>query len=397
MVKHISIEVPNCENTDWLTLTFSSSFTIASEYEPIILERVIKYPLAEQLEQYTKATVAKLRSVFHAHRCAFQLLLAPFGHSIRQPEVLSPNIDAYNLALLLADLHFSKHIELQEHSALEAGFSFSKGLVELPSNQVAPSNKQTNNSNFIRSSIVHRLNNANQVSHYQATFSDQLLRQLQAFIPQEKFESCVYFPLIDNAGGTADQLSFIKVLYVPADKSQLSIFGITCDFSNEIRELISDNINLRMLVRGQVFIECGERPAKDHNSWELALVTALQMALGLLPRVDRPVICTGQVSPKTCEGDNEQQILIQPLKQARKLNPVGDTDKKYKLIKTLSESATTSSDLLTSLNQPAKEKSASWLFYLPEENYCSDKALYTSEQVEVFPVVFWHFEELLSL
>ncbi|MDT0604310.1 hypothetical protein [Thalassotalea castellviae] len=397
MVEHISIEVPNCEGNDWLTLTFSSNFNIAAEHAPIVLEETISYPLAKQLAQYTKATVAKLRSVFHAHRCEFQLLLAPFGHCTDQPEVLLPNIYAFNLALLLADLHFSNHIELEEHSALEAGFNFSKGLVELTPTQVAPSNKQADNGNVTRSSLVYRLDNANQISHYQAIFSDQPLKQVQAFIPQERYESCVYFPLVDNASGKAEQLSFIKVSHVPAAKSQLSIFGLTPNFSNEIRKLINQNTDLRMLLSGQIFIECGERPAKKHKSWEFALVTALQMALGLLPRVERPVICTGQVTPKTCVDSKEQQILIQPIKQARKLHPVGDTDKKYNLIKSLKESVSSSTSLLTSLNQPVKDINTLWLFYLPEENYYTDQKLYSSEQIEVFPIEFWHFEELLSL
>lgn len=396
MLEHVSIEVPNCETSGWLTLIFSTNFILAAEHEPITIEKTLKYPMAKRLVQYTKVTTARLRSLFHAQRCEYQLVLAPFGHKKSQPEQLMPNMEAFNLALLLADLHFSKHIKLEKYSAIEAGFCFVKGLIALPPTNVAPSNIQGEDNGLTRSSLVHRLDNTSQISHYQAIFSDQVLKQVSAFIPYEKYESCVYFPLIDNESNEASQLSFIKVLYIPSKESQLSIFGITPKFPNVIRQLIHESADLRLMLTGQVFIECSERPAEDQKSWELALVTALQMALGLLPRVDNPVICTGQVSSSNAT-DNTEIELLESLELVRKAKPVDDTDKKYNLIKELNENSESRTKLKSSANRTVESENLPWLFYLPEANYVLDKQLYITKTIIVRPVEYWHYEELLTV
>lgn len=381
--KTITIEVPSMNNDDWVTLTFYTNNVLAPNHEPIKIERSSRFPVAAYYQEYAMSTLAKLRFVFYKNKCTQQLQLKTFSH---KKDSVKPNENAFNLALLMADLHFSGEIILPEMSAVESGFCFNRGLLTLKPCDVAPTNQQqgdlNTNSNINakinhRNCLVFRYGNTS-LTPYQAIFDYNLLEKINAMVPQNIKQSRVYFPMVDSGQNSGHTLTSFSVLYIPSSTQSISIIGNDVTFKFSVNEFIEQNIDVNMILTGHVLIDCGSRPSKGHNSWQLSLVTALQIATGLMPCSDTPLICTGQVTKNDID-DNSRGIV-----------PIGEAVSKYNFIQKLNQE---NKKLLTAFNHSCDDEN--WYFCLPEKNYY-ELDINESSMLQVLPVTYWYFEDLIS-
>ncbi len=376
ITKSVSIEVPSREGDKWLTLSFYTNHILAPNHEPIKVERSGRFTIAGEYQTYLTNTLTKLRFLFYKQQCKLQIQVKTFSH---KDGAARPNDNALNLAILMADLHFAGHISLPDVSALEAGFCFTQGLMSISPCAVAPTYQQASDGlqTRHRTSLVYR-HEPLESSPYQANFDYRLLAEIKAIVPQTLYQSCVYYPMVDAGQDHGHTLACFTVLYIPSESQSCSFMGQDMTFKFAVNEFIEQNIDLNMILTGHVLIDCGSRPSKGHNSWQLALVSALQIATGLMPCDNKPLICTGQVSRN--EPDDHSRAIV----------AVAETPKKYQYIQTLKLEGV---QLMSTLNQA--DSGEEWYFCLPEKNYY-ELDISQNAWLSVLPVTHWYYEDLIT-
>ena len=372
----VSIEVPSSDSDEWVTLTFYTNQILAPNHEPIKIERSGRFPIAASYQEYATNALAKLRFMFYEQKCNQQIQLKTFSH---KKGAAKPNESALNLALLIADLHFAGVISLPEISALEAGFCFTNGLVSINPCAVAPENQQKSEllQTNCRTSLVYRFENISPTP-YQANFDYELLALVKSIAPQNIQQSCVYFPMVDSGKDGGHTLTSFTVFYMPSTTKSYSYIGNDTTFKFAVNEFVEQSIDLNVLLKGHILIDCGSRPSKGHNSWQLALVAALQIVTGVMPCSNIPLICTGQITRNDVE-DNSRAVVA-----------IGEAHKKYHFIQALHHDNT---ELQTVFNQQTHEQQ--WCFCLPEKNYYEldvDENLF----IQVLPITYWYFDDLIG-
>lgn len=371
----VSIEVPCTQGNEWVTLTFYTTSVLAPNHEPIKIERAARFAIVASYQEFVCSSLTKLRFLFHKQKCHRQIQLKTFSH---KKGAAKPNENALNLALLIADLHFAGVITLPEMSALEAGYCFSDGLISIAPCKVAPNNQQAafNSTENNRSSLVYRFDNI-EVTAYQANFDYQLLAMVKSIAPQSIHQSCVYYPMVDADQEAGHTLAFFTILFLPSESKSCAVIGSDMTFKFTVNEFVEQNIDLNIILNGHILIDCGSRPSKGHNSWQLALVTALQIVTGLMPCEKLPLICTGEVTRKQIE-DNSRAIV-----------PIGEAEKKYQFLHSLYSESTS---LLSAFNQACNNYK--WYFCLPEKNYY-ELTVKDASLIQVSPVMYWYYEDLI--
>lgn len=372
----LSIEVPCEQSKQWVTLTFYTSHVLAANHEPIKIERASRNTFVGKSQSYATKTLSKLRFMFSEHVQHQQIQMKTFASKESDAQ---PNKYAFNLALLLADLHFSDFINLPEQFAVEAGYCFSKGLFNLPSTTVAPDNVQDTSLNY-RNSIVLKYQ-VSALQTYQAQFDFDILAALESIAPQNVKQACVYFPMVyasrAQAHSQGHSLGQFTVFYIPADAKRWSIIGDDVTFCFVVNDFVEHNIDLNLCLNGKVLIDCGDRPSKGHESWQLSLVSAIQLAMGVMPSSNACLICTGQVSTEA-QADGSRILLA-----------IGDVITKFDYVKSLKNDGVE----LRSMDNMDNDTDR-YLFALPEENYYQlDHTDFYG--VELVPVNYWYYEDLI--
>jgi len=388
MIKHptVCIEVPNEDNSDWINLEFSLTNVPAPDEQPLKLSKT-RSAKASALELAANVMLAKLRHAFFVSgvnekndlSLVRQIGLRDFSADTESTE---PNLQAFNLALLMADLYFKQVIKLSEHVALEAGYCLEQGFINLPSCLVAPNNRQgTLAAQDTRNSLVYRLKPDSQMTRHYDTpnYNFELLQQVVARAPHSIYQGCVHYPVVDSAGD-AHQLSLFNVAYIPSDEFKLTVIGSDKTFRFEVVEFVNSSTDIGLLLTGQLLLECGVRPSKGHKSWQLALVSALQIALGVMPAGPNPLICTGEI--KTDPNDDNF---------SRQVTRVGQCDVKYHFIKQLKSQEQLLTGAFGAINSCLP-----WFFCLPEENYYQIEVNKDDSVVNCIAVTYWFVDDLMG-
>lgn len=298
MSTYLEISIPTtCET--WLTLQFE------------LIDEVYNSGIIQGDNYNTHLAEAKLEQIFLELRFYLDYKYTRFKLKLSTHGSEQPNLEALTMAILLADLYFSSTVTpllnklCDAQNVLQVGYQINEGIVPLTV-LTPPISKKPNALNNELQRTIQVIKSPEVLLGYHANCDHSIIEFIDSLLPAVTPTLTVaYYPIVDQR-----QLAKIKIWHkaIPIDPK----FSIVGDFLKVRRStlLLDKQCDFKSWLFGEFLILFEHANDKNGESWHLALMSAINMAAGLQPKLDKICIFTGQVSEGLCFSVNDIDLKL---------------------------------------------------------------------------------------